>query len=542
MELMRKILILLVGVILIAGVVYLVNVSYQAQKERQREYGRAEQEVLPESEEGLVDTVHLERSPADTTDAFAPPPPIIMEPETLNWRSLSNGKLEPLIDKFPYGNPNPLFIEAANRILPAVVTVQSELTVSSVPRDEDHEFFLEQRGDDEPDYFRQGTGSGIIISEDGYILTNHHVVDKASNFNIVLYDKREYKAKYIGGDPNTDVALLKVEGDNLPTAYVGNSDSVQIGEWVMAVGSPLSFSSTITAGIVSAIGRNIRIIDTEYSVENFIQTDAVINPGNSGGALVNLNGEVIGINTAIATRTGLYQGYGFAIPSNLAIKIVNDILQYGEVRRGLLGVSISNVDSRVAKGVGLPRPAGVLVQGLQPGRPAEKSGLKAGDVILEVNGDEVVSVNDLQNKIASKRPGDTVTLRIWRDERRLAYDVKLAQAPVSDRERRVSEEKRQKKFENLGMEVRNLTRMEKNSFDLESGIYVSDVKGGSPANKAGIYPGYVIYKFDGIELEDEDDFKELLRKYKKGEVIKVIARPSNFRNQLDDRILFVEID
>lgn len=539
---MRKILILLVGVILIAGVVYLVNVSYQAQKERQQKYGRTEQEVFPESEEGLVDTVHLERSPADTTDAFAPPPPIIMEPETLNWRSLSNGKLEPLIGKFPYGNPNPLFIEAANRILPAVVTVQSELTVSSVPRDEDHEFFWEQRGDDEPDYFRQGTGSGIIISEDGYILTNHHVVDKASNFNIVLYDKREYKAKYIGGDPNTDVALLKVEGDNLPTAYVGNSDSLQIGEWVMAVGSPLSFSSTITAGIVSAIGRNIRIIDTEYSVENFIQTDAVINPGNSGGALVNLNGEVIGMNTAIATRTGLYQGYGFAIPSNLAIKIVNDILHYGEVRRGLLGVSISNVDNRVAKGVGLPRPAGVLVQGLQPGRPAEKSGLKAGDVILEVNGDEVVSVNDLQNKIASKRPGDTVTLQIWRDERRLAYDVKLAQAPVSDRERRVSEGKSQKKFENLGMEVRNLTRMEKNSFDLESGIYVSDVKGGSPANKAGIYPGYVIYKFDGIELEDEDDFKELLRKYKKGEVIKVIARPSNFRNQLDDRILFVEID
>jgi serine protease Do len=438
------------------------------------------------------------------------------------------------------GNPNSTFITAAERILSAVVTVQSEMIISQVPRDNNHKFFWDQKEEDDSEFFQQGTGSGIIITPDGYILTNYHVIENATSFNIILYDRREYQARFIGGDPNTDVGLIKITAENLPTAFIGNSDSIKIGEWVMAVGSPLNFSSTITAGIISALGRNIRIIDSEYGVENFIQTDAVINPGNSGGALINLNGEVIGLNTAIATRTGLYQGYGFAIPINLATKIVHDILTFGEVRRGLLGVSISEVNSRVAKGVGLSQPTGVFVQGLQPGKAADQAGLRPGDVILSVDGAEVISVNDLQIRIASKNPGQIVVLKIWRDFKEISFQVKLGQAPIG--QAAANDNHRKKSFKNLGMEIRDLTSMEQKTFDLKMGIFIDNVKGGSPANKGGIFPGFVIYQFNGEPIRDKDDFESKLRRMKTGQVVKFTCRPPGFRDAGDDRILFVELE
>ena len=459
----------------------------------------------------------------------------------MSWRSLPEEERQSLSGQFPLGNPNPIFIKAAARILPAVVTVQSEATVSTVPQDEEHQFFWDRHGEDGGEFFQQGTGSGILISPNGYILTNFHVVENATHYRITLYDKREFPAKFVGGDPNTDVALLKIDALNLPNAYIGNSDSLKIGEWVMAVGSPLSFTSTITAGIVSALGRNIRIINSEYGVENFIQTDAVINPGNSGGALINLSGEVIGVNTAIATRTGLYQGYGFAIPINLASKIVNDILIHGEVRRGLLGVSISPVDSKVAKGVGLSRPVGVLVQGLQSGRAAEKAGLKSGDIIMSVNGAEVVSVNDLQNKIASKNPGDHVSLKIWRDKKPLTLQVVLDRAPVVTVDQN-SNNNQKKIFQNLGMEIRDLTQVEKRNTNLDNGVFVNDVKAGSPANNGGIYSGFILYMLDDQPIEDKNDFRSKIRDLKPGQVIKFICRSTRFQDPLDNRILFVEIE
>ena len=323
---------------------------------------------------------------------------------------------------------------------------------------------------------------------------------------------------------------------------MGNSDSVQIGEWVMAVGSPLNFTSTITAGIVSALGRDIRIIQQRYGVENFIQTDAVINPGNSGGALVNLRGEVIGINTAIATRTGLYQGYGFAIPSNLAIKVVNDILKYGEVRRGLLGVTIENVDNRIARGVGLNQPTGVLIQGLEPGYPAEKAGLKPGDVILSVDGDEVTSVNDLQIKIAQRSPNEEVKLKVWRDRRTLTFKVKLGKAPVSRPKPPLLEKKNKKGYKNLGLEIRNLTNSEKKKFDIETGIFVEAVKPGSPAYEAGIFPGEIIISIDDKKIDETSDFEKIISQFKQGDVIKFVLRRRTFTDKYMDHIAFVEKD
>ena len=541
MELMKKILVIVTGLILIAAVIFVISESQKAQKSRGIPLSERSEEQQQKQGEKIPKGLDTLAGSQDTTELRAPGPEKFKS-DTVAWKSLSEKEKTAIHQNYQMYNPNPIFIAAANRILPAVVTVQSEMMISAVPRDEEHKFFWEQHEGDDLEFFQQGTGSGIIISKKGYILTNYHVIENATSFNVTLYDKREFKGKLIGGDPNTDIALLKIENDDLPTAFIGNSDSVKIGEWVMAVGSPLNFSSTITAGIISALGRDIRIINRQYGVENFIQTDAVINPGNSGGALVNLNGEVIGINTAIATRTGLYQGYGFAIPSNLAKKIVNDLLRFGEVHRGLLGVSITNVDSRVAKGVGLPKPMGVLVQGLQKDMPAEQAGIKVGDVILSVNGEEVVSVNDLQIKIASKNPGQEVKLKVWRNNRELTYYVRLGKAPVSPVSGTEKQQKNQNNFKNLGISVRNLDSGEKEKFKVNEGVYVEEVKPGSPAFEGGIFKGFVLVALDGQPIKNEKDFEKKLSGYKTGDVLKFSARSPGINNTYEDRIVFVEVD
>jgi serine protease Do len=541
MELMKKILVIVTGLILIAAVIFVISESQKAQKSRGIPLSERSEEQQQKQGEKIPKGLDTLAGSQDTTELRAPGPEKFKS-DTVAWKSLSEKEKTAIHQNYQMYNPNPIFIAAANRILPAVVTVQSEMMISAVPRDEEHKFFWEQHEGDDLEFFQQGTGSGIIISKKGYILTNYHVIENATSFNVTLYDKREFKGKLIGGDPNTDIALLKIENDDLPTAFIGNSDSVKIGEWVMAVGSPLNFSSTITAGIISALGRDIRIINRQYGVENFIQTDAVINPGNSGGALVNLNGEVIGINTAIATRTGLYQGYGFAIPSNLAKKIVNDLLRFGEVHRGLLGVSITNVDSRVAKGVGLPKPMGVLVQGLQKDMPAEQAGIKVGDVILSVNGEEVVSVNDLQIKIASKNPGQEVKLTVWRDNRELTYYVRLGKAPVSPVSGTEKQQKNQNNFRNLGISVRNLDSGEKEKFKVNEGVYVEEVKPGSPAFEGGVFKGFILVALDGQPIKNEKDFEKKLSGYKTGDVLKFSARSPGINNTYEDRIVFVEVD
>lgn len=319
---------------------------------------------------------------------------------------------------------NDAFVNVAQTVTPSIVQITVVSSVKNKLPDSFHFFFPFK--EDVPRE-QQGGGSGIIISDDGYILTNNHVVEDAKQVTVSLHDKREFEANVIGTDPLTDLAVIKIDADDLPAAYLGDSDKIKVGQWVMAIGNPLSLASTVTAGIVSATSRNINIIQDRYGVENFIQTDAAINPGNSGGALVDLNGAVIGVNSAIATdgMTQRYIGYGFAIPINLARSVANDLISNGKVSRGYIGVSISEVDAQTAKAIGLKEPKGVLVQELVKGGAAEKADVKEGDVILKVDSKNVDQPNELQSYIASKRAGTEVKLLIFRDGKEIERYVTL---------------------------------------------------------------------------------------------------------------------
>ncbi len=274
--------------------------------------------------------------------------------------------------------------------------------------------------------YRASSGSGVVLSSDGYIVTNHHVIENSAKVEITLSDKRELIAKVVGIDLNTDLALLKIETRNLIPAQYGNSDQVEVGEWVLAVGNPFNLTSTVTAGIVSAKARNINILGNAYAIESFIQTDAVVNPGNSGGALVNTRGELIGINTAIITERGGYEGYSFAIPANLVKKVVEDIRQFGAVRRAVLGVQIQEVDGVMANRLGLPSATGAYISRVYPSSSAESAGLLFGDVITTINDVAVSSMPELQEQVGRYRPGDIISLEYYRSGKKYRRDnVKL---------------------------------------------------------------------------------------------------------------------
>ncbi|MEL0011524.1 MAG: trypsin-like peptidase domain-containing protein, partial [Bacteroidota bacterium] len=323
-----------------------------------------------------------------------------------------------------------LFRKVADEVTPSVVFIETLIPVD-IPKDGNHNFTDEFWNRMLPRSARS-VGSGVIISSDGYILTNHHVIEGAEPdaIEVVLHDKRSYTARIIGSDPSTDLAVIKIDEHSLSAAIFGNSDFVQVGEWVMAVGNPFRLRATVTAGIVSALGRDVQIIDDLMRIESFIQTDAAINKGNSGGALVNTSGQLIGINTAIASQSGSYQGYGFAVPSNLAIKVASDIMTYGMVRRPLLGVQIQSVDYTRAIQLGMPEVVGVEILALNTEGAAELSGIKKGDVVLSVDGYPVNASNALQERIALKSPGDETILRIWRNQQILDYAVILDELPM----------------------------------------------------------------------------------------------------------------
>lgn len=316
-----------------------------------------------------------------------------------------------------FSGPAALFGDIAEKVIPAVVYIETEIAMQqAVPDDENHQFenqfwdrFLPRRR-------AQSIGSGVLISRDGYILTNHHVIEGAENrIQVTTHNRKQFKARVVGSDPSTDLAVIKIETEDARPIVIGNSDQVRIGDWVMAVGNPFRLRSTVTAGIVSAIGRDVDIITDRMRIESFIQTDAAINRGNSGGALVNTMGELIGINTAIASESGTYQGYGFAVPVNMAMKIGQDMIEFGSVQRAFLGVEITSVDYEQARRHGLSQVIGVEVRNLVPRGSGDLGGLKRGDVILSVNGYPVDAANRLQERVALMRPGEEVTLGIWRD-------------------------------------------------------------------------------------------------------------------------------
>lgn len=438
---------------------------------------------------------------------------------------------KPTSTKFDILSTQDAFVQIAKETVPTVVSIK--VVAKSESRNRSFDFFHFFGPDFEfkmPEPSPQeGMGSGVIITKDGYILTNNHVVEggERGSITVTLYDGREFKAKLIGRDKLTDLAVVKIEANDLPVARFGNSDELQVGQWVLAIGNPLGLNLTVTAGIVSALSRNIGIIRDSYGVENFIQTDAAINPGNSGGPLVNLYGEVVGINTAIASRTGYYQGYGFAIPINLARKVAEDIIKYGKVRRGVLGVQISQLDEATAKGFGLNKPKGILVQDVISGSAAEEAGIKAGDIILECDGREVNKPGELQEIIARKRPGDKVKLKIYRDGKTLELTATLKPrkedeevVKVEDREEPAKEiEPGVLNFEKLGFTVANLDEETRDKYKVKNGVVVTKVEQFSEAFDKGIRENDIIIEADRKPVRNVDDLKKIIQGHKSGDVV-----------------------
>jgi len=434
----------------------------------------------------------------------------------------SDDQLAKMDDRF-------LFKQVAEHVRPTVVYIETVVPLSNrnMPDDEfhDEEGFW---GNILPKRART-VGSGILISQDGYILTNNHVIDGAvdNDIEVVLNDKRQFKARVVGKDPSTDLAVLKIDGQNLPAITIGNSDQVDVGEWVLAIGNPFRLRSTVTAGIVSALSRDVQIINDQMRVESFIQTDAAINKGNSGGALVNTSGELVGVNTAIASQSGSYQGYGFAVPSNLASKVAEDLIQYGEVRRALLGVTIVSINAELANDLNMDTIRGVLISGVEPDGAADKSGLHANDVILSVNGEEVDESNQLQQKIAVMQPGETVTLVIYRNGKELTKDVELGildrddQQMFASNQSEISPQNGDDEDRNSRSDTRGI---EFSSFDLgfrvmalsqEGGestydLIITDVVGGSVADRSGFKEGYQIKRVNDQIVEDLESLKDLI--------------------------------
>ncbi len=406
------------------------------------------------------------------------------------------------------------FTVAAAKTVPAVVHIK--VTMSASPQANyidpifrdffgDGGFPFGQRGPS------MGSGSGVIISADGYIVTNNHVVNGADKIEVVLNDKRSYKGKVIGTDPNTDLALVKIEADNLPFVVYGNSDNVKIGEWVLAVGNPLNLTSTVTAGIVSAKGRNINIIGedgsrTPFPIESFIQTDAAVNRGNSGGALVNTRGELVGINTAIASQTGMYAGYSFAVPVNLVKKVMDDLLEYGKVQRAFLGVQIQEVNSDVAKEKGLKSTRGVLVARVNDGGAAELAGVQSGDVIISVAGVDVNSTSELMEQVGRHRPGDKIDIKVIRENK----DKNLAVVLRGEDNTTDFKKKEPVNVNNLlGAEFQDLSSSEKKNLRIENGVKISSLKSGKMSS-VGIRSGFIITRLNNKTVSSAEDVDNII--------------------------------
>jgi len=427
---------------------------------------------------------------------------------------------------------NEAFVKVSKEATPSVVSIVVTTKARKNPhQDEFFRFFPDFRFK-MPDEQSQGSGSGVIVSKDGYIITNNHVIDNADDngIEVALNDTRRFKAKLVGTDPLTDVAVIKVEASDLPVAALGNSDEVQVGQWALAIGNPLGLTSTVTAGIISYIGRSIRIIEDSYGIENFIQTDAAVNPGNSGGALVNIYGEVIGINTAIATTNARYQGYSFAIPINLAKSVAEDLITHGKVERGYIGVSIQQVDETLARANGLEKAEGVFVQDVV-GEAAKAAGIKAGDIILSIDGRSLKAPNELQTYIAAKHPGDKVKLLIWRDEKKIEKTVTLkprstgtdvASNDDSEDEDDSNVEEassRTLNFDNLGFAVRKADSRIMKEREVNSSVLVSDVKNYSEAFNRGLRENDVILEADRKPVSSVSDFEKIVKSKKAGDAL-----------------------
>lgn len=439
------------------------------------------------------------------------------------------------------------FIDAATKTLPVVVNIQTSERLRR-SRDPEGGFNLqdipapfrqffnvprsapEQRGEgDSGENMQMGTGSGVIISPDGYIVTNNHVVAGADELTVTLNDKRNFKAKVIGTDPSTDLGLIKIDASNLQFVNFSNSDAVQVGEWVLAVGNPFNLTSTVTAGIVSAKGRDIHILKDQAPIESFIQTDAAINPGNSGGALVNLNGDLIGINSAIASPTGAYAGYGFAIPSNIVAKIIDDLKKYGVAQRGYLGVVIREINGDFAKKHDLGSLSqGAYVDSLANNSAAEAAGIQKGDVIVKIDGQVVDASSDVLELIGRRRPGDKVDMVVIRNGKEKNFTVTLKNKQGNTEV--VKKAETSGLSQALGVELQTLPSKEAKQLDLPGGVQVTQIGKGKIANQTDMAEGFVIIKVDGNTVKTVDELTDALAKKQGGVMLEGIYpdRPGTF--------------
>ena len=351
------------------------------------------------------------------------------------------------------------------------------------------------------------SGSGVIMSPDGFIITNHHVVDQAKEIKVTLSDKREYRAELVGIDAATDIALLKIQENTLPFLLFGDSDSLQVGEWVLAVGAPFNLHNTVTAGIISAKGRNINILRGGGSIESFIQTDAAVNPGSSGGALVNTAGELIGINTAIVTESGNYEGYSFAVPSNLVQKIVRDLKDYGEVQRAFLGVGIENLDNETARRVGLPDAQGVHITRINSDGAAGMAGLRVGDVVVKVQKVRVRGTAELMETVGRFRPGDQIEIQYWRNGRLFDTIIRLKDKNNAATPGRYQGNEMESE---LGFALRDLRSEERRRFP-GPGAMVQSVRRGSIIAATNMQPGYLIMKINRRRVSNIEEAMALLQ-------------------------------
>ncbi len=352
-----------------------------------------------------------------------------------------------------------------------------------------------------------GTGSGVIVSADGYIITNNHVVANASSIEVALNDNRVYNATVVGSDPTTDLALLKIDEKDLPFLAFGDSDQLKVGEWVLAVGNPFNLASTVTAGIVSAKGRNINILSEDMAIESFIQTDAAVNRGNSGGALVNTNGELVGINTAIASTTGTFAGYSFAVPANIAMKVMEDLMEFGEVQRGLLGVIISPLTSRRAEEMGLSVIQGAYVDSVRVNSAGEEAGLRPGDVIVRINQNAIRNPSELIETVGRKRPGDEINITYYRNGRE--RDTKATLKNVFGEVASVTRESRDV-AEILGARFEPVSEGDLSRLRIGHGVRVAEISRGILSN-AGIRRGFIITHIAGTEIHTPSDVPSVLQ-------------------------------
>lgn len=400
------------------------------------------------------------------------------------------------------------FTKAAEETVHAVVHVKNTSVSRSNPL---AEFFYGEGagGGGRPTI---GTGSGVIISPDGYIITNNHVIRGANELEITLNNQKSYPAEVIGADESTDIALIKIEAEDLPFVAIANSDNVKVGEWVLAVGNPFNLTSTVTAGIVSAKARNINISGGKM-VESFIQTDAAVNPGNSGGALVNVRGELVGINTAISSRTGSYVGYSFAVPSNIAKKVIEDLMEYGDVRTAYLGINFSDLNTEFAKELSLNQTQGVLVTGVSETGGAIKAGMKKNDIIIQVNQIKINKFSDLKGFLSTKRPGDVVNVTVLRNDKEKQFEVKLSNQFGKETIDKLDFSK------NLLGNLEKISKKDASKFRINYGLRLKSVKN-SLLLKGNVMPGNIVLKLDEEKVYEVQDAEDILRK-NKGEIIMV---------------------